>query len=172
MMVVRPSSATATIFLPEQIASGIGFGRIASWPTGEDVGNGQPMTVFARRESATNDMRSNARLAFLYPARVVYADPIPAWQHSALGAAPTAQETTLDVVMTDFSVDGAGILVSARHVPLPRRISLIVDGSAFTCQVRWTNHVGGSVYRYGLAFRAVRAASPPHAAADAAKSFA
>jgi hypothetical protein len=98
-------------------------------------------------DSGARDMRSAARFAFLYPARVTYSNPPQACQ--------AAQVMNLDVVMTDLSAEGAGILVSARHEPLPWRVSLVIDGNIFTCQVRWTKHVGGSVYRYGLIFRDV-----------------
>ena len=115
-----------------------------------------------------SDMRSAARLAFLYPACVTYSDSLLPGPLSAVGAPLSAQEMNLDVVLTDLSADGAGILVSARHAPLPRRVSLVIDGNFFTCQVRWTKHVGGSVYRYGLVFRDVRRPAPQESpAADA-----
>ncbi len=118
------------------------------------------------QEAAVIDMRTEARRAFLFPARVTYPDPTNVQQLSALGTPPAVQEINMDVVLTDLSPEGAGILVSARHEPLPRRVSLVVDDCIFVCHVRWTKHVGGSVYRYGLVFRAVRRPALPKSPVD------
>jgi hypothetical protein len=108
------------------------------------------------QESSDIDLRSENRLAFVYPACVTYPDPFQALRLTGAAKRETARDIQLEAVMTDLSVEGAGILVSARHDPLPRRVILAVDGSNFVCDVRWTKHVGGSVYRYGLIFRTVR----------------
>lgn len=63
-----------------------------------------------------------------------------------------AAEVRLEVVTTDLSANGAGILCYSYNEPLPARVTLIIDDTAFDCEVRWTTKIGQRVYRYGLSF--------------------
>lgn len=64
-------------------------------------------------------------------------------------------DVAIEVITIDFSLSGAGILVHGRGEPLPDRVTLSIDGTAFNCQVRWSSSIGSNVMRYGLVFEDV-----------------
>jgi hypothetical protein len=79
--------------------------------------------------------RWHPRTAFVRPARVY-----------------GKSEGGVDVVTIDFSFVGAGILVDAVHDPLPDRLMLVIDGTVFDCEVRWSKKLNSASTRYGLRF--------------------
>jgi hypothetical protein len=92
--------------------------------------------------------RWQPRTAFVHPAKVSFPPENPG---PDVGSQPTTSDA-IEVVTTDLSLTGAGILISAPHDPLPERVTLVIDDTAFDCEVRWSKKVGTVMARYGLKF--------------------
>jgi len=113
-------------------------------------------------DDRTTNSRSQPRVAFVRPARISFSRPASEFRREGFGGECLDSAASFEVVMTDLSLEGAGILSYSCDVPLPPYVTLMIDGTAFDCEVRWSTRIGGRVYRYGLLFRAVRD-NPPHA---------
>jgi hypothetical protein len=109
-----------------------------------------------RRLPPDPDLRHDPRDIFVRPARIIFTRPGSEFESAVAGGGSSDAGVTVDVVMTDISWDGAGILIYGTQEALPPRVTLIIDGSAFDCEVRWSANVGSQVSRYGLKFHDVR----------------
>jgi len=102
------------------------------------------------------DYRWQPRVAFVRPARISFPRARSNRQGEICNGACPGSDVSVDVVTTDLSPKGAGILSYSSNDPLPQNVTLSVDGTEFDCEVRWSTRIGGRVYRYGLLFRDVR----------------
>src|SRR5579864_4412765 len=82
------------------------------------------------------DCRWQERAAFMRPARIIFGAARFAPQDGISGADQAGFETSWEVVTTDLSPDGAGILSYSGNEPLPSRVTLVIDETAFDCDVR------------------------------------
>jgi hypothetical protein len=105
------------------------------------------------RDLGTGEKLRQPRAAFVRPATLSFARGGAALDAARLLGKQTEPRQKLPVVTLNLSAIGAGIIVSQQHEPLPRQVTLEVDGITFDCEVRWSKVLGTNVTRYGLLLR-------------------
>lgn len=91
------------------------------------------------------------RFAFVRPARLSFVRQRLRSGVHPFDSHPGDFETEFEVVTTDISRDGVGILCWDMFPDsLPQLVSLQIGGVVFDCEVRWREHIACLVYRFGL----------------------
>jgi hypothetical protein len=91
----------------------------------------------------------------VHPAKVSFPSPNPESKADVSRDRNGRPAAGVEVVTTDFTLTGAGILVNVSQEPLPNRVTLVIDGTAFDCEVRWSQKINSLASRYGLKFHDV-----------------
>jgi hypothetical protein len=107
--------------------------------------------ILGRAPAGTSE-RWQPRTAFVHPGRVSLPNSDPGMGRNADVAMDDKLAAGLEVVTVDFSLTGAGILIHTPHDLLPRRVTLVIDGTGFDCEVRWSEKISAQAARYGLRF--------------------
>lgn len=112
--------------------------------------------------------RRQSRVAFLQPARILFFGTSLKARRATHTSIASDGDSGLDVVVTDLTLIGAGVIVSGSYEALPFRVGLSVEDVMFDCEVRWSRRIGSRVCRYGLLFRDVLNSIPSAVAVDSA----
>lgn len=146
-------SLVATSVLRPSIRPGLPAAECESIPAKARSRIRQAVNQIRDRDCLPGEQFRQPRAAFVHPAVVSFAHAGAELSPAERPGESTESLGQLQVVTINLSPIGAGVVVSARHEPLPRQVTLVVDGTRFDCDVRWSKVLGTHVTRYGLLFR-------------------